>query len=698
MMNGNSTNWFPAFFALVLVMISCSSERIPEDKIEIEFVATWADTDNTRTTVQEDGTSVWWTTNEEINLFNDNLSSGRFVSTNQQPQDIVAFRGSLDVVTGTIETGPAHLWYWAVYPYNASNSCDGESVTLKVPTIQETAENTFADKLFPAVARSRDFALAFYHVCGGIRFSVKTDGIIGITFKSRKGEPLAGRVSVVFGPDDKPLVDSILSGIDEVTVRAPEQGFVPGKYYFATLLPGTLEEGLSATLVKEGSFGVKQIEKSVTVNRGRFGILDAIDDQVVFSGDVPPGADIIEFKDPNIKACLVAAFDANRDGEISYLEAAEAVSLEGVFGDQKNFTSFDEFRYFTGITSIPSYHGFAYWDQLVSISLPESVDYIGYGAFNGCTSLQSVVLPEHLTTINGSMFSDCSSLQSVALPEHIESIDEYAFYGCTNLNRIQVPGSLKYIGNNAFHNCVKLESFAFPEGLQVIGDRAFCQCESLTSLVIPNTVTTIGQSAFFGCKKLSRLSLPVGLTSISSHMFYGCSSLESIHLPDTLNTIGERAFASSGLKTIAFPSSMQTVRNSAFGRCYDLSEVSLNERLSRIEDDAFRECTSLTSIAFPSSLQFVGNNAFRECASLTTISIPQSIDILEGYSFAYCSALSSCIITRTTPSILFLRDSTTFEGSDNCLFYVPDEVLDTYRSTRWWQEYADRIFPLSSLQ
>lgn len=111
------------------------------------------------------------------------------------------------------------------------------------------------------------------------------------------------------------------------------------------------------------------------------------------------------------------------------------------------------------------------------------------------------------------------------------------------------------------------------------------------------------------------------------------------------------------------------------GRCYDLSRVSLNEGLSRME-----------------------NNAFRECTSLTSISIPPNVEWLYDYTFAYCSALSSCIMTRTSPTILRLMYATAFEGSDNCLFYVPDEALETYRSTGYWQTYVDRIFPLSSLQ
>lgn len=672
-MNGKCFLLHPACFVLMLISMSCSRESIVEDGTELEFMASWAETDNTRTAIQQNGTSVWWTVKEGINLFYGSLSSGHFVSTNQQPQEIVTFHGSLDVVTGTIEAGPAQPWYWAVYPYDASNTCDGESVTLTVPTIQDAAENTFADKLFPAVAHSLSFALPFYHVCGGVRFCVDTDGILGVTFKSIDGEALAGKVQVVFGPDDKPLVNRIIHGIDEVTVRAPEQGFEPGKYYYATLLPGTLDRGLSVTLVKEKTIGIKLIEKTVTVNRSRFGILDDLDTDVTFSADTPPGTDIIEFKDPFIKECLVAAFDANRDGEISYVEAAVVTSLEGVFGERTDFTSFDEFRFFTGIISL-SNGLFSGWDQLESISIPESISYIGYSVFWGCASLKSVILPEQLTTLGGGAFYGCSSLQSITIPDHVSEIGEYSFYGCSSLSTVQIPGSLKYIGNDAFYHCTSLESITLPPGLLKIGDDAFLQCESLLTLIIPDSVTSIGDRVFWGCKYLTEVSLPSGLTSIPTHLFYDCSNLESILLPEGLSSIGEWAFAYSGLKSIVFPSSVQTVEDSAFGRCNALTMVSLNEGLTTIKNNAFRECTSLTSIA-----------------------IPESIERLNDYTFAYCPSLSACIMTRTAPTIHKCY-STTFEGSDNCLFYVPDEAVETYRNTGNWKAYADRILPISLLE
>jgi len=57
----------------------------------------------------------------------------------------------------------------------------------------------------------------------------------------------------------------------------------------------------------------------------------------------------------------------------------------------KTFTSFDELRYFTGITSLP--------DE----------------AFRGCASMVSIYLPENLTSIGDNVFTSCSALKYVAV-------------------------------------------------------------------------------------------------------------------------------------------------------------------------------------------------------------------------------------------------------------------------------------------
>lgn len=281
-------------YAAVAAMACLSCTREAEESgllnsgIEMEFTAEWADEKgaDSRTVLQEDGTSIWWSANEEINVFIGKDVSAKFVSTNTQPQRLVSFVGN--VLIGAAEQEDSFPGYWAVYPYNAENSCDGQCLTLSLPYIQKGKANGFADKFFPSVARSNNFLLSFWNVCGGARFSVTREGIKRIVFKSKDGSPMAGKVKVGFGEDNKPQILEFTEPVDSVVVNAPEGGFVPGTNYFAAMLPQKHEQGLSVTLWMSDKKADKSIAQSISIHRSAFGLLNEIDKGLEFVDAVFP--------------------------------------------------------------------------------------------------------------------------------------------------------------------------------------------------------------------------------------------------------------------------------------------------------------------------------------------------------------------------------------------------------------------------
>ena len=233
--------------AALMGVLSCTRlEMVPEGPASegetLSFTAVWADNGETKTAIQSDGTTVWWDAAESINMFSTNGGSATFTSTNTEPKASVTFTGQLAVSTGSNE-------FWAVYPYNPSNTFDGSHVTLTVPRAQTATAGTFANRLFPAVARTTDSNLSFLNVCGGAVFSVTTEGVRSVEFKACNGESIAGPVTVGFDPDGYPVVESRQDGYDTVIVTPPTgQTFEVGEKYYAVFLPGTLSAGLSVTL------------------------------------------------------------------------------------------------------------------------------------------------------------------------------------------------------------------------------------------------------------------------------------------------------------------------------------------------------------------------------------------------------------------------------------------------------------------
>ena len=60
--------------------------------------------------------------------------------------------------------------------------------------------------------------------------------------------------------------------------------------------------------------------------------------------------------------------------------------------------------------------------ELTSVVLPNSILFIGTGAFQECVSLETVDFGAGLKSIGEEAFSNCRSLKSVTIPDNVETI------------------------------------------------------------------------------------------------------------------------------------------------------------------------------------------------------------------------------------------------------------------------------------
>ncbi len=538
----------------VSMLLSCRKEaQTPLAKEPagepMEITAVWAEGESgSRTALQADGTSIWWTPEDEINVFYGSNASGKFTSTNVEPQATANFQGTL-----SMDMGPqTNATFWAVYPYNEENGCDGQSVTIAVPASQSAVAGGFADKFFPAVATGKSTQLAFWNVCGGARFSVTERGIEKVTFTSADGSPICGKVQIRFDSNGKPYIASVVEGQPTMTVYAPEGGFTPGTYYYATMLPQTHAQGITLELRKDIVAATMELPGSITVNRSVFGNLNGIDAGLTFL----PTDDPIVFEDSRVKTDCVAAFDTDGDGELSYAEAAAVTSLAGAL-TSKLYTSFDELRFFNSIKEIPD-AWFKNRVRLRSIRFPEGLETIGAEAFSGCTALTALSLPSALGQIGASAFSGCTALVNVT----VESIDAWTAIDFA-------------------------DAAAVPFNAATEGGHLYTQDGEITTATVLSVQKLL---YFYNWAGLEKISIPAAVTSISAGAFTGCTGLKKVVLPSATQWLKMR-YADAE----AAPFNASGEGHICVGES-EVNEYLIPEEVEEIAAWAFYNCTGLTDI------------------------------------------------------------------------------------------------------
>lgn len=183
-----------------------------------------------------------------------------------------------------------------------------------------------------------------------------------------------------------------------------------------------------------------------------------------------------------------------------------------------------------------------------------------------------------------------------------------------------------------------------------IGDYAFHYCEKLAELNIPN-VTRLGMYSFGYCKGLATVNFP-NVTNIGTDCFVRCENLESAYLDSVTQPSGYTFLYCNKLRFVHMP------------------------KLTNTNTGIFSDCVSLEKVNLP-RLETVYNNAFKRSGIKTLIlSRPDRV----------CS-LSSVNAFNNTPI-----------ASGTGYVYVPDDLVDSYKTKTNWVTYASQIKPISELE
>lgn len=128
-----------------------------------------------------------------------------------------------------------------------------------------------------------------------------------------------------------------------------------------------------------------------------------------------------------------------------------------------------------------------------------------YKGAGGTVEIPATLGGYPVTGIQMQAFIECASLKSVSMPESMTWIGDSAFAGCTGLEQVEISPNLTAIGSKSFYSCNGLTSVVVPDKVTSIESLAFFGCLKLESITIPASVTTLDSTFVFGCTNLKKI-------------------------------------------------------------------------------------------------------------------------------------------------------------------------------------------------
>lgn len=274
-----------------------------------------------------------------------------------------------------------------------------------------------------------------------------------------------------------------------------------------------------------------------------------------------------------------------------------------------------------------------------SVTVSDSVTYIGERAFRDCYSLVSIKLSENITEIHDETFYNCFNLRSISIPEKVERIGYNAFRFCSDLMTVDMPNHPVLIEQGAFANTgiyknegAWVDGVLYVDGHLISGD----QFRGEEYTVLPGTYS-IAQFAFFAPSSdvfpLKKLTIPDSVGIIGEYAFSGCYNLESITMSQNVTYIGGNAFRGDKMNPFELPQTLEYIGTGNFNK-EGFYSSRLPDKLTVIESDSFAGSAFEGLLVLPENLERLEMWAFRDC-EIDEVIVPKSIKSFDISAFGY---------------------------------------------------------------
>ena len=352
-------------------------------------------------------------------------------------------------------------------------------------------------------------------------------------------------------------------------------------------------------------------------------------------------------------------------------------------------------------------YAFDYYENIVSVTIPDSVTNIGSYAFYSCTSLKSIKIPDSVTSLGTSSFSGCANLTSIEIGSGVTSIGSMVFYNCKNLEKVY--WNAKNVADfnsssNVFYNAGVSGlgiDFVFGDTVEKIPVNIFYTYSSsyfpkINTINIGSNLTNLDNDVFYNCVDLKAInvddnnisfssdngvlfnkdktkilcfpldktdkeySIPKTITTIGESSFYNCTNLISVEIPDSVTNIEDGAFTGcTRLEKVYWNAKNVADFTSSSNVFDDVGTESLGTELvfgNTVESipaylcygDYFSNKPNIKTVKIGNNVARIGKSAFYNCTSLNSVIIPASVTTIGSSAFYNCENLESVYITDIT--------------------------------------------------
>lgn len=300
------------------LLAACTQEELANENAVTTLFAGIEQPAATKTSLSGPTSGIYktiWSENDAIGVFVGDNEASEFKLKKGDGTTRGEFQGAFKDMNGI------SMSKTAVYPYGIVKGKSGSSISVSLPSEQAYKEGNIAEGAYPMVAVTDGVELNFKNPCSILKISMTGSLTVNsIVFTpNNSGIKVSGDATI--DPDNTSL--TMTSGADSrvalicggVSLSGTATDFhivVPAQKY---------TDGFSITIDTDKGKVLKTIKSDVTLTRSELYRITPFECKI----NVERGN--ITFEDANFKAYIVANFDKDNDGEISYEEARDVTRI-----------------------------------------------------------------------------------------------------------------------------------------------------------------------------------------------------------------------------------------------------------------------------------------------------------------------------------------------------------------------------------